>query len=133
MVTRGRLKFVLVVIALFFAWKTLSRSAYETVVLHTPHVRNWDTYTTLWIAEDDQSLWIRAESRERIWLDFLRDNPRIELRRDGRTSIYRATLFDGAKTRIYVDSIFREKYGLADHAREIVTRRETVPIRLERL
>jgi len=131
-VNRGRIQFVLIVAVAFLGWKHLSRSAYETAVLHTPNVRNWDTYTTLWVVEDRQSVWIRAESRERLWLDFLRDNPRVELRRDGRTLSYRASLYDTPKTRTYVDSLFREKYGLADQVRELATRRETVPVRLER-
>jgi hypothetical protein len=132
-VSKGWIQFLLIVAVIFFGWKHLSRSAHETAVLHTQDVQNWDTYTTLWVVEDDQSLWIRAESRDRLWLDFLRGNPRVELRRNGRTSSYRARLQDTAKARAYVDPIFREKYGLADELRALVTQRDTVPIRLERL
>ncbi len=132
-VTRGWILFFSIAVAVFFGWQNLSRSAHETAVLHTPNVRNWDTYTTLWVVEDEHNLWIRAESRQRLWLDSLRGNPRVELRRNGRTFSYRANLYDTAETRAYVDPMFREKYGLADHLRALVTRRDTVPIRLERL
>jgi hypothetical protein len=131
--TRGWIQLFLILAAIFFGWKHLSRSAHETAVLHTPDVHNWDTYTTLWVVEDDQSVWIRAESRDRLWLDFLRGNPHIELRRNGRTASYRASLQDTERVRAHVDPIFREKYGLADQLRELVTGRETIPIRLERL
>ena len=132
-VTRGWIQLFLIGTAIFFGWKHLSRSAYETAVLHTPDVRNWDTYTTLWVVDDGHNLWIRAESRDRLWLDFLRDNPRVELRRNGRTSSYRANLYDTTKTRSYVDELFLSKYGLADEVRARITQRETIPIRLERL
>ena len=131
--TRGWIQLFLIVAAIFFGWKHLSRSAHETAVLHTPDVHNWDTYTTLWVVEDEQSLWIRAESRDRLWLDFLRGSPRIELRRGGRTASYRASLQDSARVRAYVDPMFRAKYGFADHLRDLVAERETIPIRLERL
>lgn len=119
--------------AVYVGWQNLSRSAHETVVLHIPDVANWDTYTTLWVVEDGRTLWIRAESRQRVWLGFLRDNTRVELVRNGHTLSYQARLYDSAKMRNYVNPMFRKKYGLADELRALVTRRDNVPIRLERL
>ncbi len=130
-VSRGRIVFLLIVVAVFFGWKNLSRSSQEIAVLHFPGVNNRDTYITLWVVEDGRNLWVRAESPRRLWLELLDHSPRVELRRDGSTRAYRATLYDTADARSYVDPMFRGKYGLADELRSRLMRRSTVPIRLE--
>jgi len=131
--TRGKVFFVLIAVITFLVWENLSVSAHKTAVLHIPPVaRNQDIFVTLWVVEDAQSLWIRAESRRRLWLDLLRDNPLVELTRSGQTISYRANPFDDPDSQAYVDGMFREKYGRADQLRGLVLPRDTVPIRLER-
>lgn len=131
--TRGKVFFVLIAVITFLVWENLSVSAHKTAVLHIPPVaRSQDIFVTLWVVEDAQSLWIRAESRRRLWLDLLRDNPLVELTRSGQTISYRANPFDDPDSQAYVDGMFREKYGRADQLRGLVLPRDTVPIRLER-
>jgi len=131
--TRGKVFFVLIAVITFLVWENLSVSGYKTAVLHIPPVaRHQDIFVTLWVVEDAQSLWIRAESRRRLWLDLLRDNPLVELTRSGQTITYRANPFDDPDSQAYVDGMFREKYGRADQLRGLVLPRDTVPIRLER-
>jgi hypothetical protein len=131
--TRGKLIFVLIAVIVFVGWQNLSVSGHKTAVLHIPPVgRNLDTFVTLWVVEDQQSLWIRAESRRRLWLDQLRENPLVELTRSGRTIAYRANPFDDPNSQVYVDKMFRDKYGRADQLRGLVMPRDSVPIRLER-
>lgn len=131
--TRGKVFFVLIAVITFLVWENLSVSGHKTAVLHIPPVaRHQDIFVTLWVVEDAQSLWIRAESRRRLWLDLLRDNPLVELTRSGQTITYRANPFDDPDSQAYVDGMFREKYGRADQLRGLVLPRDTVPIRLER-
>jgi hypothetical protein len=131
-ITKGRVAFFGAVCAIYFAWGELSRTAHETVILQISGVGNRDTYATLWVVDDARNLWIRAESSERLWLDYLKDYPLVELHRDGRSDHYRAELFDTADARAYIDPIFRAKYGYADEVREILRSRGTIPIRLDR-
>lgn len=130
---KGKIYFLLAVAAVYLGWQNLSRTAHETVVLHIPPaVRSQDTYVHLWVAEDAQNIWIRAESPRRLWLEYLRDTPVVELRRHDGTSRYRAIPDDTRRARAHVDSMFRAKYGIADELRALI-RPQTVPIRLVRL
>ena len=131
--SRGKIIFVLVAVVAYLVWDNLSISAHKTAVLHIPPVaRNQDILVTLWVVEDAQSLWIRAESRRRLWLDPLRENPLVELTRSGQTISFHATPFDDPESQAYVDGMFRQKYGRADQLRGLVLPRDSVPIRLER-
>ena len=122
---------LLIGLALFVGWKSLSRAAHETVLLHTQVVGNQERFATLWVIDDGSFLWIRAENRTRHWLASVRADPNVELRRRGYTNRYRATFFDTAEARAYVDTRFRAKYGFADWIRELSGPRDTLPIRLE--
>jgi hypothetical protein len=131
-VNKGRIYFILIAAGVYFAWHYLPRTANETVVLHIPPAtRSQDTYVNLWVVEDAQSVWIRAESRERLWLEYLRDGPMVELQRYDGTRQYRAVPDDSERTRTKIDSMFREKYRIADILRAPI-RGQTVPIRLVR-
>jgi hypothetical protein len=133
LLTRGKVIFALIAVIAFFGWKNLSVLAHQTAVLHIPAaMRNQDTFVTLWVVEDRQSVWIRAERRQRLWLDLLRGNPIVELTSNGHTVTYRANPLDDLETQAYVDGMFRRKYGRADELRGLVLRRDAVPIRLER-
>jgi hypothetical protein len=129
--TRGRVFFIAIAMCAYYAWQSLSLAAHESVVLHIPVTRNQDTYTTLWIVDDGQHLWLRSENPRRDWLERLRESPTVNLRRHGRTVSYRANVQDTADARAYVDPMFRAKYGFADELHAMLTRRDSVPIRLE--
>ena len=130
--SRGKVLFLLIALGVFYAWQNLSLAAHESVVLHiSPASNNQDTYATLWVVDDGQHLWLRSENPRRHWLADLRDNPLVELRRNGRTLNYRANVYDNANARAYVDPMFRAKYGFADELHAMLTRRDSVPIRLE--
>jgi len=129
--SKGKIFFFLIALAAVYGWQSLSRTSHETVLLHIPGVRNQDTYATLWIVEDRQHLWLRGETPQRRWLEHLQDSPLVELRRNGETQSFRAHLYDTPDARAYVDAMFRAKYGLADELRALMTRRDSIPIRLE--
>jgi hypothetical protein len=130
--TRGKIIFVLVLVAAFIGWQNLSVFGRETAVLHIPPTaRSQNTFVTLWVVEDAQGLWLRAENRQRLWLDLLQDDPKVELTHDGRTNSYRAQVSDDREIQVYVDQLFRAKYGRADQIRGLLLR-NSVPIRLER-
>ncbi len=129
--SRGKVLFFLVAVCVYCGWQNLSLAAHESVVLHIPDVRNRDTYATLWVVDDGRHLWLRSETPQRRWLQLLRDNPIVKLRRNGQTVRYRANVQDSADARAYVAPMFRAKYGIADEFHAMLTRRDSVPIRLE--
>jgi hypothetical protein len=100
-------------------------------VLRTFDVQGKDLYTTLWVIDDAEFVWIRASRPDRKWLSHVQQNPNVELRRSARQRAYRAMVFDKPEARAYVDPLFREKYGLADRWRAWRDASETIPIRLE--
>ena len=130
--TRGKVIFALVLVAAFIGWQNLSVFGRETAVLHIPPTaRSQDTFVTLWVVEDAQGRWLRAENRRRLWLDLLQDDPQVELTHGGRANSYRAHVSDNPETQSYVDALFRAKYGRVDRIRGLLPR-DSVPIRLER-
>ena len=128
---RKFLVYLLLGSAVFFAWKSVSRAAQETVVLHTSTLANQDHFATLWVVEDDGRVWIRAETRQRRWLAAVLAHPEVELRRAGTTRRYEAQPFDDPEAIAAVNALFRAKYGLADRLRELTTDRDPLPIRLD--
>jgi hypothetical protein len=130
-VLRRALTCLLIGVAGFHGWKSLSRAAQETVVLRTSTLRNADHFATLWVVDAPPHVWIRAEDRRRRWLAPVQADPDVELRRGGATFRYRAVPFDTPEARAWVDRLFREKYGLADRVRGLLGDRDTLPIRLD--
>jgi hypothetical protein len=128
---RRTLSYLLLGAALFLGWKNFSQAAQETVVLRTSTLGSQDHFATLWVVDDHPYVWIRAEDRTRRWLPAVQAHPEVELRRNGQTLRYLATPYDTAEARASVDAMFREKYGFADRLRDLVGRRDTLPIRLE--
>ena len=128
---RRTLLYLLLAGALVLGYRSFSRGAQETVVLRTSTLANQDHFATLWVVDDHPHLWIRAEDRRRRWLGSVQAHPEVELRRGDRTLRLRATPYDTAEARAYVDAMFREKYGLADRARDLLATRDTLPIRLD--
>jgi hypothetical protein len=128
---RKAITYLLIGCAVFVGWKSFARGAQETVLLHTATVRNQDHFATLWVVDDGPRVWIRAENRERRWLGPVQVDPKVELRRRGRTQRYLAVPFDDPDAIAYVDALFRAKYGFADRVRALFDTRDPLPIRLE--
>ena len=130
-VNRSTLLIAVAILALFAGWSAVRSAGQDVVVLRTFDVSGVDLYTTLWSLDDGRSVWIRANRPDRVWLSHLRTNPEAELRRRGRTSKYRAALSERARPQVYVETGFREKYGLADQWREWNSGNDTVMVRLQ--
>jgi hypothetical protein len=130
-IQRRTLVYALCALALYFGWQALGRSAIEVATLYAPGVGTDDHYTRIWVVEDRPYTWIRAERPTRSWLPAVRSNPNVTLTRHGQRVNYLATVNEDPEAVVFVDELFRKKYGLADTAREIFTRRQSVPIRLE--
>jgi hypothetical protein len=130
-VNRRTLVLAVIALAVGLAWSAIRVGGRDVAVLRTFDVQGQDLYTTLWVADDNRFVWIRANRPDRKWLLHVQENPNVQLWRSGRPRAYRAKVFDNPEGRAYVDPRFREKYGLADRWREWRDGNDTVPIRLE--
>jgi hypothetical protein len=90
-----------------------------------------DYYPRLFIVDDPPALWIRAERTDRLWLESVRTNPKVVVRRGDVDFIYRAQVWDGEGSHEQVDELFRAKYGAFDRLSGWIWHRDAVPIRLE--
>ncbi len=120
-----------IALVLGFAWFAIRAGGRDVGVLRTFDVQGKDLYTTLWVVDDAEFVWIRANRPDRKWLFHVQQNPNVQLRRFGRQGTYRAVVFDKPDARTYVAPRFRAKYGLADRWRAWRDGSDTVPIRLE--
>ena len=130
-VTRRTLVLAGIALALGLVWSAIHVGGRDVGVLRTFGVQGEDLYTTLWVIDDAEFVWIRANRRDRKWLFHVQQNPDVQLWRSGRQRAYRAVLFDKPEARAYVGPRFREKYGLADRWRAWREGSDTIPIRLE--
>jgi hypothetical protein len=130
-IQRRTLVLALCAVALYYGWKALGRSADEVATLYAPGIGTDDHYTRVWVVEDRPYYWIRAEKPTRSWLPAVRGNPDVTLTLRGQRLALRADIREDPETVIFVDTLFRAKYGLADAARDVLTERHSVPIRLE--
>ena len=131
-ITHRTLVLVIIAIALAAGWSALRSGESDIAVLRVFDGRGEDVFATLWVADDrDGFTWLRAARPDRKWLTVVQAQPKVEVRRHGRTKRYVALVFDTPEARDYVDPLFRAKYGLADRWREWSTGRDTIPIRLQ--
>ena len=130
-IQRKTIVLALCAVALYYGWKALGHSAEEVATLYPPGVGTDDHYTRVWVVEDRPYYWIRAEKPTRSWLPAVRENPEVTLTRRGQRLDFRAVFHEDPESVAFVDAKFREKYGVADAARELLTQRQSVPIRLE--
>jgi hypothetical protein len=89
-----------------------SPAAGEVVTLTTTDSAGAPQQTPLWIVDRDGVGWLRAGSQDAKWFARLRENPKIQLERAGKTATYKATLAPEAIPE--TDALMAEKYGLAD-------------------
>lgn len=84
----------------------------EVVTLTTTDASGARQQTSLWIVDRDGVSWLRAGSAEAKWLARIRAQPRIEIERAGKATVYRGTLVPEATGEI--NQRMAEKYGFAD-------------------
>jgi hypothetical protein len=130
-VTYRTLVLVGIALVLGLSWSVIREGGHEVGVLRSFDAHGRDLYTTVWVVDDGQFVWIRANRPDRRWLSSVEQNPDVELRRFSRQRRYRAVIYDKPETRAYVAPRFREKYGLADRWREWRDGNDTIPIRLQ--
>ena len=130
-VTHRTLVLAGIALVLGLAWFAVGAGGRDVGVLRTFDVHGKDLYTTLWVIDDAEFVWIRANRPDRRWLSHVQQNPKVELRRSSHQRLYLAVIYDTPKARAYVAPRFREKYGLADRWREWRDGNDTVPIRLQ--
>jgi hypothetical protein len=131
----NRRTFVLAAVALagFAGWSVIRSSEREIVVLRVFDGQGKDYFASLWVVDDASGfVWIRANRPDERWLSVVAANPKVELRRHGRSRAYLATVYDTPEARAYVADRFRAKYGIADRWREWRSGRDTIPVRLVR-
>jgi hypothetical protein len=128
-VRRGLLGFGLIA-ALAYAGIDWLQDNVEVVTLHVSGTVE-DFYPRLFVVDDGSTVWVRAERPDRLWLDPLRENPRVVLQRGDRDITYHAQVWDGQGSHDEVDDLFRAKYGVLDELSGWFWRRDAVPIRLE--
>lgn len=119
-------------LALAFVLAVLAASHYggERVTLRTADAAGGTHTTPLWVVDLEGRPWLRAGDRASGWVERLRAEPQVELRRDDRWRRYRADLAP-ARTR-EVSALMAEKYGLADRLVGLIRDAEaSVAIRLE--
>jgi hypothetical protein len=129
-----RRTFVLAAVALagFAGWSAIRPGNREIAVLRVFDGHGKDYFASLWVVDDASGfVWIRADRPDERWLSTVEANPKVELRRRGRSRAYLATVYDRPDTRAYVAPMFRAKYGIADRFREWRSGRDSVPVRLE--
>lgn len=129
-VNRRVLLLVLLVATAWLGWSHL-RGSIEIVTLFA-RGPDQDHYVRLWIVDEGNQTWVRAERPDRLWLDALRESPNATLWRDGTSLPVRAVIWNGHGSKEHVDRLFRARYGPLDAVAGFLWRRDSVPIRLER-
>jgi hypothetical protein len=104
----------------------------EVVTLITRNGSAADYDTQLWIVDWNGQLYLRAGSPRAHWLERLRANPLVTLKRQGETLAFTALPKDDPETRAAVNDHMAAKYGYADRLwGHLGDRRRSVPILLE--
>ena len=102
----------------------------EVVVLRTFDPAGVVHETKMWAVDRDGAVWVRVANRGRGWYQRLLANPRVELKRAGRTAAMLASPDESPEARVAVDAAFRAKYGWVDGWYGALLRRDPVPVRL---
>lgn len=104
----------------------------EVVTLITTNGSGAEYETALWVIEWNGKLYVRAGSPHTQWLDRLRANPKVALRRGDETLAFTALPTDDPQVRRAVNDRMAAKYGFADRLwGHLADRRSSVPILLE--
>ena len=93
-VNRRTLVLAGIALALGLAWSAIRMGGRDVWVLRTFDPQGKDLYTTLWVIDDSEFVWIRANRRDRKWLSYVQRSPDVTLRRSEHQRAYRAVVFD---------------------------------------
>lgn len=101
----------------------------EVVVLRTPLPDGTWQETRLWVVDFDGAVWLHSAGDS--WLERFEGDPVVELRRGNETARYTTLVVRGPHPTI--DSLLRDKYGIADRwVRFLAPCDESViPVRLD--
>jgi hypothetical protein len=102
----------------------------EVVTLYTRDAQGREYQTSLWVAEQDGRLWLRAGRPGSGWLKRLVETPEVRLERAGVLGDYRAVVVMPQRDRI--NTLMTDRYGWADQVIGLLRDPEAViPIRLD--
>ena len=102
----------------------------EVVVLTTTDVSGAKEQTRLWVVDRDGVSWLRAGSGHPGWLARIREAPRIEVERNGKTTVYHGTPVPEMSGEI--NRMMAEKYQTADRIVGLfMSRDHSIPVRLD--
>jgi hypothetical protein len=116
----------------YLGLRILFETSGEVVELRTLDTAGAAHASRVWIVEVDGQLYLRTGNSKSIWLNRLRENPRVNVTRRGVDTMYLATPLDDAALRELVNAAVAAKYGAAEKILRlgILDPRHTVPIRL---
>ena len=122
------LGFAALLVVVIFGLSMLASESGEVVVLRTftgedPHE------TRVWIVDDRGVSWLRSGSPGAGWYQRLRENPAIEVERDGEVHAYQAFPVEGGPSVDHVNMLMFQKYGWADAMTPGTTRARPDPPR----
>jgi len=109
-----------------------SPAAGEVVTITTTDAAGARHQTPVWIVEREGKPWLRAGNAESGWVARLRANPKVEIERNGTTTVYLAAPAPEATAEI--DALVRAKYGAKDALVGWLmpgSRKSTLAVRLE--
>lgn len=118
------------VAVIVIASNSLDEGEVVTLVTKSDNGAAYDTQ--LWIVEWKGQLYLRVGSPRAHWLERLRANPQVTLKRGNETLAFTALPKDDAETREAVNDRMAAKYGYADRLWGYLgDQRRSVPILLE--
>lgn len=125
------LGFVAVLAVAAIALEIFASESGEVVVLRT-FSSDEPSETRVWIVDDRGLSWLRSGSPDAGWYQRLRENPAIQIERDGQTYDYTAFPVEGGPSVEHVNTLMFQKYGWADaYIGLLFDRSDSVAIRLD--
>ena len=103
----------------------------EVAVLRTYGSDGHGHDTKLWVVDHQGQPWLRARRQRLSWIERIRQNPRVELVRNGVATPYTATIDDAPEAKRVVNAAMADKYGWIDRWFEIPLHRDPIAIRLD--
>jgi hypothetical protein len=128
---RGALVLLGSIPLLIAAGSYLAGEQVEVVALRSIDDEGHAHDTKLWIVDHQGRPWVRAVSPSLGWVERIRENPRVELIRNGETTAHIALIVEDPDAKQAIDEAIAAKYGWIDHCYERVMEHETIPIRLD--
>ncbi len=125
--------YVILALALDGMIATFQPTAGNTGVLRTFDQDGAAHETVLSILDDDGTLWVESGHHFRGWYQRLRENPDVELVRDGKTQPFRAVALDTPEAERHVKELMKKGAGSAGYyaSRAMLLFAPIKPVRLD--